>query len=489
MDRKDLVVALIYGAALRLFQLGDAGFWYDEGFTVVLSRLPFSRMLGATAGDVHPPFYYLITWATAKISDAEWAIRFPSVLFSLAVIYLTWRLVKLFEFSGFAQIVVVSWVVISPLQLHYAQEARMYALLQVQVLGLILLMYRQKRIWFSILAAAMLYTHNYGIFYLPVLAVLAWFGRLFWVENKYRKIYPKIRTQIFIQEWLPYFVIPFLLWIPWLVVMLQQMGTISGGYWLQPPTPASILFSFYQLLFAYSMPQVFQGIAVIVMAALIMYAAWRIWKDTPRRWEVLAIITFGPIILSVIASYVWKPIYLFRGLIGCSVPLVMLIVLGIDQIKAAYKKYYLATIIAVLLSAGMTGHFFYNVSNKGDTQEWVGMITENWQQGDVILALNDNGVMAANTYAEGFPYFKVPPCGTESLGSLSPKTRQAMGVIEKDISEIEADRIWYISTVAPVSSQCEVEETRRIIRDYDAVLVNQLADSEYREAGVYLIDG
>jgi len=472
----EFYLALALAAVLRFTQLGTASYWYDEGFTVSISRLPFLRMLKATAGDVHPPGYYLITWLTARISYSEWVMRAPSVIFSLLSLYIVWRLVKFFGLSRLGQVVVVTWVAISPLQLHYAQEVRMYALLQLEILLLIYLMLIQRWFWFGVVAAAALYTHNYSLFYLPTLGMLAF-------------LRDRINGWEDFPGWGLSFVIPGLLWLPWFLVLMGQMNTVGGGYWIQPPTPASVFFVIYQLLFAYSMPQVLQGIAVVLMSSLLLYTGWRIWKDRPNGWIYLTVLTVGPMILSLIASVLWRPIFFFRGFIGCSVPMVMLVVSALDGIKANYKKAYIFSMIGVLLVGGVAGFYIYNVPNKGTADKWVGMIEKNWQEGDVILALNDNGVVALNTYGADLPYYKVPSCGQESLGSLSPKTRAALGVVEKHPAALGEHRVWFISTVAPVSSKCEVERSREIIQNFDAVLVNELADNEYLEAGVYLLDG
>lgn len=476
MKKKEFTLAFVIAAVLRVYQLGAAGYWYDEGFTVTLSRMPIMQMIDATAGDVHPPFFYILSWLTARISTAEWVMRFPSAIFSLLAVYLTWKLVKVFELTRWAQIAVVSWVVIAPIQMHYAQEVRMYALLQLEVLLLIFLLFKREWVWFSVVALLTLYTHNYALFYLPTLAVIAlvkntrdWKGPI---------TYPIA------------FLVPGVLWLPWAFVILNQMQTIgSTGYWIQPPTVASIFFTFYQLLFAYSMPLIFQGIAVIVMVCMLFITGYKFIQSPPENWFYLVLLVLMPMALSLAGSMVWESVFLFRGFIGCSVPLVILMVMGIEQIRTKYKRIYLYAVIASVLVAGTTGHYLYNVSNKGDTVDWISRITDQWQEGDAILSLNDNGVIAVNTYAPGYPYFKVPSCGQDALGSLSPHTRQAIGAVEKDIAEIDADRIWYISTIAPVSPLCEEQETKRIIEDYDAVLVEKLADSEYREAGVYLIDG
>jgi len=44
--------------------------WYDEAFSAAVARLPVDRMIAATAGDVHPPGYYvaLKAWMDAAPS-------------------------------------------------------------------------------------------------------------------------------------------------------------------------------------------------------------------------------------------------------------------------------------------------------------------------------------------------------------------------------------------------------------------------------------
>ena len=84
------------GLLLRVFQVWAAAFWYDEGVSVIFARLPWPKMIEATAGDVHPPLYYILLWLLNQtgIPLTEFTARVPSILLSVAAIYLTWILVK-----------------------------------------------------------------------------------------------------------------------------------------------------------------------------------------------------------------------------------------------------------------------------------------------------------------------------------------------------------------------------------------------------------
>ena len=482
--KTDLIVFLLLAAFLRLAGIGFADYWYDEGFSVIVARLPLARLIQATAGDVHPPLYYLMLWPIQQITDAAWATRLPSALLSLLAIYLTWRIMDQLRLTDNVQLVVIVWLVFSPIQLHYAQEARMYALLQAEVLACVYLILANRRWWFVVVATAMMYTHNYAVFYLPVFWLLDIlleydFCRLCCCPPPHK--YPKYLIGDSVL-----FMIPVLAWLPWFAVLLRQMSTVSAGYWIQPVTAGRVIKILYQMFFAWAMPSEFRGLAVVLVGGLLAYTAWRVYTDRPSHWQALTLLAFGPLALASIASILWRPLLLFRGLIGSAIFLVVLVVQALDRLRP-WRALYAYAMIGVMVLAGAWGYYAHGADNKGNTSDWVGMITEDWQAGDVIWSLNDNGLVAARTYAADYPTYLVPSCGEEALGALSPSTRAALGVEARDRDALGANRIWYISTVSPVSSACEVATANRIIED--AELVESLADTEYHAAGVYLVQG
>jgi len=509
-----LQVVVFIALVLRVVQLGKGAFWYDEGVTIVFARLPFDRMIQATAGDVHPPLYYILIWLIARVGIplSEWVARFPSMGFSLIGVWLTWKLVnhRTVRLTKVGRLVVIAWVVISPLQLHYAQEARMYSLFQIEVLAGILAVLERRKIVLSAILLTMLYTHNYAVFYIPTMAVVAYI----WEYGKYLGtlkpiwiaggIGIKLSMKGYIKNWLAWFIIPVLLWVPWFIVLAGQMGTVSGGYWIQPVKPASVLFVLYQMLFAYSMPPTFQGLGVLLTCGVLLYTGFRVYKDRPPEWLAFVVLSFLPLVLSVIVSVVWKPVLLFRGLIGTAVPLTILVVKAVESIKVPYKKVYAYALIGTTLIAGVIGHYKFNAVNKGETTTWVHGVVSRMEKGDVILALNDNGIIAMKTYAPGVPVYKLVGCGEEPLGGLSEQTRQAIGVEERAVGELIPEvpgipnagpsiplqkyvRIYFISTIAPVSPQCEIDQANAIISREGVVLLESLSNTEYAQAGVYLI--
>src|SRR4030042_3827073 len=79
----------------RLATAGLESLWYDESFTAWLAVLPLDRAMLATAGDVHPPLWYLIEWLTVRaLGNSEWALRFPAGVFSALAVVESYYLVK-----------------------------------------------------------------------------------------------------------------------------------------------------------------------------------------------------------------------------------------------------------------------------------------------------------------------------------------------------------------------------------------------------------
>src|SRR6266851_3852750 len=55
-----LRIVVLTAFALRLFQLGTQSLWYDESVSLFIARQPIPELIAHTAGDVHPPLYYLL---------------------------------------------------------------------------------------------------------------------------------------------------------------------------------------------------------------------------------------------------------------------------------------------------------------------------------------------------------------------------------------------------------------------------------------------
>ncbi|NPV06641.1 MAG: hypothetical protein HPY83_01605 [Anaerolineae bacterium] len=134
-SRAIAAAVLVIAAAIRSLELGLQPLWWDEGWSVYFASLPVADMLEATAADIHPPLYYLVLhgW-TAAFGFSPVALRSLSVTAGLVVVLAGWRLGHRL-FGPRVGLVAAFLLALSPLQVFYAQEARMYSL--VTALGLL----------------------------------------------------------------------------------------------------------------------------------------------------------------------------------------------------------------------------------------------------------------------------------------------------------------------------------------------------------------
>ena len=85
-----LPAILLLGTVLRVFKLGRESLWLDEVGTVNIAQKSISEMFHYIVHfDVHPPLYYFLLHLWIRLfGDSEFSVRFPSVIFGIATIWL-----------------------------------------------------------------------------------------------------------------------------------------------------------------------------------------------------------------------------------------------------------------------------------------------------------------------------------------------------------------------------------------------------------------
>ncbi|NLF12041.1 MAG: hypothetical protein GX597_09660 [Anaerolineaceae bacterium] len=228
-----LVAILLLGFGLRIVGLGAGSLWYDETVSVHLAGKALPALVAHTARDIHPPGYYLLLhpWLRAA-GDSEFAAAYFSLFFGLLLVALAHRLGRRVYGQG-AGLWAALLVALSPYNLWYSQEVRMYTMGAALVAGLILATLALLR-WergpvpwwrlavYALLGSAALWTLYYSAFFLVALnlMVAAW-----WLARGRRR--PAGRR--WAVAWLLAQVGALLLYAPWLPVAWRQAT--------QPPVP------------------------------------------------------------------------------------------------------------------------------------------------------------------------------------------------------------------------------------------------------------
>jgi hypothetical protein len=176
---------------LALARLGERSLWADEGATAYLAQqdLSWGEMLRQ-----HKQYLHLaLTMGVVRIGRSEFALRLPSAVaavLALPVVYLLGA-----RLLGRPAGVVGAFLLsISPFAVVYAQEARVYALLEflacLSLLALLLALDRRRWYWWVLYVGAtalLLYSHFFGWFVVAAEALYA-LARLAWRSAKERVV-------------------------------------------------------------------------------------------------------------------------------------------------------------------------------------------------------------------------------------------------------------------------------------------------------------
>ena len=254
-----LLNLVLAGALLRLIGLGAHSLWLDEGATWAwVARDAWWGADGTVFAEAnHPPAWWIITrlWVDGFGSDTEMALRAPAALCGILTIPLAWLVARRLldptqrpARGGFdrspdegqgARLALwfTGFLALSTYFTEYSQEARMYALLILEGLGLTWLYLRwldkddrASLIGYALLAALALHTQYFALWILCGHGVHA-----LWLWRRGTK------------DGTPFNPLPFvlacvgagLLFIPWFIYMVTHYQSISTG---DPHEPFGRLF-------------------------------------------------------------------------------------------------------------------------------------------------------------------------------------------------------------------------------------------------------
>ncbi len=166
-------------AGLRVFQLGDEGLWFDEANTAVLSQLSVGHLIERITVDNQAPLYFLLVKAiTAVFGSTEWALRSVSAAAGVAAVWLSYDVGRRLLSPNAGRWAAVL-LAVSPMAVHYSQEARPYSILMLLVLVAFRVAWvvddRLSVSSASLLAAVFVVTslmHNIGLVYVASLTAV-----------------------------------------------------------------------------------------------------------------------------------------------------------------------------------------------------------------------------------------------------------------------------------------------------------------------------
>ncbi|MBN1797753.1 MAG: DUF2141 domain-containing protein [Spirochaetales bacterium] len=310
----------VAGAVLLFIGITNNNIWYDEAFTGCLVRHSFVDIVKISAGDNHPPLYFLITKIITFIfGNNAFSLRTASLLGVLALAALGLSPVKRI-FGKKASMLFTFITVITPAFVGQALNARMYTWAAFFTTACVLYAYlavtggkRKDWIIFGIVTVLGLYTHVY----LMLECLIVYAAVFVWLFFKDRK------------KLIPYFIIAasvIVLYLPWIFVVLSQASEVAKDFWIPAPTSPWILwgtlFIPFQHEFGSTMSHIFVNIACLLSGALTVMGIINAVKHRKKAGNlvflsiIVAVATFaGVFILSYLVRPILMPRY-FTSVIG-----------------------------------------------------------------------------------------------------------------------------------------------------------------------------
>ncbi len=222
-ERRGLMLLLFAALILRLWHLGALSLWTDEAYMWAAVRGSLGEVWRfCMYKDASPPLFHLLTWLALRLGDDEANLRLVSALASVVMVWLTYRLARLWADRREA-LVAAALVALSPFQLMYAQEARNYMLVGVwTVLALYLfaraLLLGRPRAWWPLSGAIALglWTQPIAVLGLGAQGLLALIRAPGWRR---------------LGRWALAVAVGIALYLPWLIVGLQQAAHTGDSHW------------------------------------------------------------------------------------------------------------------------------------------------------------------------------------------------------------------------------------------------------------------
>lgn len=380
-----LILIIIVGTILRLFNIDKVSLWHDEAFSALLIRYPYGEMIQRIILDVHPPLYYIFLriW-DAIFGDSLLALRLFSAFFGVLTIYFAYLFVKTAFKNENLSLIAAAFIAINPFQIQYASEARMYTLgtflimlsswLLVKAigsqdqnitaslpensdwitklteeksaaknkLGKFGLKLRKYKWWilYGISTALAIYSHYYLLFSVAAQALFI----IFWAIINYR---------LRLQEWIKSknikgaiiaYIISFIIFLPWLPVLIKQLSQVEESYWIPTMNRYSIPNTIFHL---FAGTNIYTANSNLIIISLIFLAALAYaLRQEKNNYKWLVVFSFFiPFIISVALSFK-RSLYLDRYFVFVGLFYVIILANFIDSIKKKTLQYAIIAILA-----------------------------------------------------------------------------------------------------------------------------------------------
>ena len=393
------MLQLFYAFALFLLnfvRIFDDNFWGDEAYTIRLAQMQLQPMFTETAGDVHPPLYYMLVRLFCSIFGYRGEVfHFVSLIPYGIVMVLALTIVRS-RYGRIASLVFMTIASLMPQAVQYNVEVRMYSWGAFFVLLSYLFLWRiftyNRRIdyvgfTFSSLAAA--YTHYYCLVSAAFFYVTLIFVAL-------------VRRKDFLKKTLLCCMATVVGYLPWFFILLRTLERTADDFWMAwiPTLRECIAFFFsgscQYILFAMLMlgtaafflqqirdlkekPGDAAGLLSLRLSGMILSA------DTV--WCLAGLLSmFGTSFVGIMISRLIRPLFIVRYLYPVSIVAWLLLGFSLSRLKG--RVFYGSVVLAILYLSCIPQYYNTYLNDRTENEKLRSTLTATTGEigiGDEIL--------------------------------------------------------------------------------------------------------
>ena len=455
-----VITITLIGICLRVLLLTTKGMWLDETFSVWLASHSVADMLAWIVRiDQHPPLYYLLLHYWMGIhGDTPYDVRLLSAIFGAGTIPIIYLIGK--RLSGaVVGLAAAVFLALSPFNLYYAQETRMYTLLTFNAAVATYALARLLTDPCSLNPIGSQFREYLHVWHTPgpvkpaipreftyrdetrnrtgwrgwifrhrwlhiqtIETDLAWvvlivFSALTLFTHNTALFFP-IAASLFVLglmlfqrikksgpppalqapslgNWVKAQIGIFLLWSAWIPAFVKQASRVNQEFWIPKPSWDLVTWTLRSLLNASAPNQIGRVTTWILFAVLCLGLVY--YRKKLSIFLLLAVLFATPILGELIVS-IRRPIFWDRTLIWTTIPLLLVLAAGIAQLRVRF-------LMIVMLGSLAANYLFsdgdyYRFVQKEDWSTAAGYVA-NFAEKDDLVLFNSNFVAIPFNY-----YFK-----------------------------------------------------------------------------------
>ena len=405
---KTLHLALIVIGTLFIFlSVFHTNMWFDEAYSVGMANQTLIDIWKIGANDVHPILYYwMLRIVNILTNGSVLAYRLFSAL-PIALLGLLGITHIKRDFGEKTGVLFSFFTYFLPMIAVYANQMRMYSWAIYIVTIFAIYTYRiysgqsTKKNWliFGTTSLASLYIHYYGLMAAGLINVFLL------IHFIMKKRWKELKIQIILG------VIQGVLYLPWLICLMSQMKSISGGFWISFTFPTTIYEIVGCQMNGTLNTETHIFVSFLINVILFICLGIVVLKNRKNTaFNIKAVIYSSLIYLSVIIAATLVTVFLKTSILLYRYLYVItgLYIFVVSHVLSNSKNKYLITVVcAVVLCLGVYNNIVQIKTHYAEeNNKPIEYLKENVQDGDVFV-YNEvgSGFVCASIFTDKKQYF------------------------------------------------------------------------------------